>query len=214
MGACVLCALSTPVSALGSGDASTAAARVVFSDFGCRGPVVRPPRIVLTCADAGLIAQRLRWSSWGGPVAKGEGTIRYNDCDPSCAGGQIHHVPGTLRMTTIRHCRNVGHSLYLRLTITSSAFADGRGIFTRRCPPPLHRSCSNTYGGDVIRTLNLRCRKAHRVVRTWARRFKRDGLVERHVHGFRCVDRSNSVEGLVVKCRRGVRSLIFYANVP
>src|SRR3954470_12945453 len=76
------------------------------------------------------------------------------------------------------------------------------------------RMCSNTYGGDVIQARNLSCRKAHRVVRTWAHRFKRDGIVERTVLGFRCHDRSNEVEGLVVRCRRNARSVTFYANVP
>ncbi len=76
------------------------------------------------------------------------------------------------------------------------------------------RMCSNTYGGDVIQARNLSCRKAHRVVRAWAHRFKRDGIVERTVLGFRCHDRSNEVEGLVVRCRRNARWVTFYANVP
>lgn len=76
------------------------------------------------------------------------------------------------------------------------------------------RGCSNTYGGDVISATNVTCRRAKRVVRTWARRYKRDGRVNRTVLHFRCRDRSNSVEGLVVKCRRGVKRIQFYANVP
>ena len=76
------------------------------------------------------------------------------------------------------------------------------------------RMCSNTYGGDVISARNLSCRKAKRIVRTWARRYKRDDVVNRRVLGFRCRDRSDQYEGLVVRCTRGTRSVRFYANVP
>lgn len=91
------------------------------------------------------------------------------------------------------------------------AVAELRGI------PDAHastRMCQNTYGGDVVEARSLSCRKARRIVRTWARRFKRDGIVERRVLGFRCHDRSNQAEGLVVLCRRNSRSVMFYANVP
>ena len=76
------------------------------------------------------------------------------------------------------------------------------------------RACSNTYGGDVIQTRNVRCRKAHRIVRTWARRYKRDEKVNRRVLRFRCRGRNDRAEGLVVRCKRGRASLTFYANVP
>jgi hypothetical protein len=76
------------------------------------------------------------------------------------------------------------------------------------------RMCANTYGGDVISAKNMRCWKARDIVRTWAVRYARDGRVNRRVRRFRCRDRSNSIEGLVVKCRRGDKRVRFYANVP
>jgi len=77
------------------------------------------------------------------------------------------------------------------------------------------RLCANTYGGDVISATNsLRCAKARSIVRTWAVRYRRDGRVDRTVLGYRCRDRSSSVEGLTVKCRRGRKVVRFYANVP
>jgi hypothetical protein len=60
----------------------------------------------------------------------------------------------------------------------------------------------------------MRCSKAREIVRTWAVRYRRDGKVNRRVLGFRCRDRSNSVEGLVVRCAAGHKSVRFYANVP
>jgi hypothetical protein len=89
--------------------------------------------------------------------------------------------------------------------------AEVRGVVDAQAS---RRMCNNTYGGDVVVARNLSCRKAHRVVRTWARRFKRDRIAERTVLGFRCHDRSNDVEDLVVRCRRNSRTVTFYANVP
>lgn len=94
----------------------------VWADFGCDGPRVRPRQIVLTCADAGLIFQRIRYSRWGGSVATASGTVRYNDCDPFCAGGRIHYVPGTARMTAPHYCPNTGHWQYRRMILHSRAF--------------------------------------------------------------------------------------------
>ena len=79
---------------------------------------------------------------------------------------------------------------------------------------PVSRLCANTYGGDVISATKVRCRKARQVVRTWARRYKRDGRTNRRVLGFRCRGRNDPYEGLTVRCRRGEARIRFYANVP
>ena len=80
--------------------------------------------------------------------------------------------------------------------------------------PAEAKMCANTYGGDVISAERVGCKKARAVVRTWAQRYRRDGRVNRRSLGFRCRDKSNSVEGLVVRCGRGRASVRFYANVP
>lgn len=74
--------------------------------------------------------------------------------------------------------------------------------------------CGNTYGGDVISTTNLRCGRARKVVKTWGRRYKRDGRARRNVLGFRCAPRNDSVEGLTMRCRRGKSRIRWYVNVP
>lgn len=76
------------------------------------------------------------------------------------------------------------------------------------------KMCANTYGGDVVVANRMKCSKARDVVRTWAVRYRRDGIVNRNVLGFRCRDRSNAVEGLVVRCTRNRKWVNFYANVP
>ena len=80
--------------------------------------------------------------------------------------------------------------------------------------PAQAKFCGRTYGGDAISATRMKCSKARAVVRTWAVRYRRDGRVTRRVLGFRCRDRSNRFEGLVVRCRRGRKSVQFYANVP
>lgn len=81
-------------------------------------------------------------------------------------------------------------------------------------PTAAARGCANTYGGDAISAERVSCKKARAVVRTWARRYKRDGRINRRALGYRCRDRSNSIEGLVVRCTRARASVRFYANVP
>lgn len=77
------------------------------------------------------------------------------------------------------------------------------------------RVCSNTYGGDVISTRDVSCAKAHKIVRTWARKYKDSGGDPDHrVKAFSCRGSSDSVEGLVIRCKQADRSVRFYANVP
>lgn len=80
--------------------------------------------------------------------------------------------------------------------------------------PAEAKTCANTFGGDVISAENVNCKRARAVVRTWAHRYKRDGKVNRKSLGFKCRDKSNSVEGLVVRCSLNRRVVRFYANVP
>jgi hypothetical protein len=85
--------------------------------------------------------------------------------------------------------------------------------------PPVNaapKMCANTYGGDVISANGVRCSKARDVVRTWAVRYRRDGVVNRRVLRFRCKGSTNRFEGLVMRCRRPSdgATVRFYANVP
>jgi hypothetical protein len=82
--------------------------------------------------------------------------------------------------------------------------------------PAAAKSCKNTYGGDVIAADGVGCPKARDVVRTWAVRYRRDGVINRRVSRFRCRGRNDPYEGLTMRCRRpsdGAR-VRWYANVP
>ena len=65
----------------------------VYGD--CKAPSLEPSEIVLTCADYGWILEDLHWSSWTPTQATAVGTFIYNDCNPNCAAGHFHSVPGT-----------------------------------------------------------------------------------------------------------------------
>jgi hypothetical protein len=106
---------------------------------------VRPRLIILTCADAGLRVTRIHWLRWGGSVAKGRGTVSYNDCDPFCAGGHFHNVPGArLRASRVTYCGNTGHDQYRRLIVSSRAFTNRRHRYARTY------GCHTTGTGKVM----------------------------------------------------------------
>jgi hypothetical protein len=101
--------------------ASGAEARVFVSP--CGDALVRPKRIVFTCADAGLRIARIHWRTWGGPVATGDGVLEVNDCNPFCAAGHFHFYPARVQL---RHRQRCGRGARYRL-----ATVTGRGL-TRR----------------------------------------------------------------------------------
>lgn len=57
----------------------------------CTGTIVeRPKQIVITCADAGVVIQRITWTSWTATKAKGSGTLVWNTCLPeTCVAGIV-----------------------------------------------------------------------------------------------------------------------------
>lgn len=72
---------------------------LVYGD--CRTPTFEPTQLILTCADHGFYFQDLHWTSWTATSATAVGTEAYNDCSPSCAGGQFHYIANaTLTLTT------------------------------------------------------------------------------------------------------------------
>lgn len=59
-------------------------------------PVQRPGRIVLTCADAGMVLHSVRWTVWGSGDALGQGTVTVNSCQPDCADGEDISYPAEI----------------------------------------------------------------------------------------------------------------------
>jgi hypothetical protein len=55
-----------------------------FAPRDCAAPRVRPTRIVLRCADFGILINGIRWKSWESRSAKGRGRLHFRTCRPSC----------------------------------------------------------------------------------------------------------------------------------
>ncbi len=84
---------------------SGAATRPRIALPNCLGkPVITPRQVTLSCGDAGFSVDRLRWTGWGESFAAGRGRARVNDCDPSCADGQVHVFPAVLIASERQTC--------------------------------------------------------------------------------------------------------------
>ena len=61
----------------------------------CAGkPVSEPTSIVITCADAGVMINKITWSAWNTDGATGTGVLTWNTCLPkTCIAGIIRRYP-------------------------------------------------------------------------------------------------------------------------
>ena len=66
----------------------------------CTGiPRVRPAVVEVRCIDGSMVAQELKWSGWGTPVATATGTAILNMCEfvpQDCAVGDYQSYPVVL----------------------------------------------------------------------------------------------------------------------
>ncbi|WP_156959638.1 hypothetical protein [Nocardia sp. BMG51109] len=64
-------------------------------------PAVRPPDLILACADLGVRVERIEWQSWGPDKAEGDGIEHLNTCDPNCAAGHFIDKPVHLILSDV-----------------------------------------------------------------------------------------------------------------
>jgi hypothetical protein len=120
--------------ALASGDAR----RVVGN---CTKSQVRPPTIVVACADANLALTRLRWTSFGGATAHASGSYHVNDCTPYCAAGHFHSYPVRVVLSQAALCKDK-HDDYREATVIftgsrpSTVKSSHRTLSLPGCPLP------------------------------------------------------------------------------
>ncbi|MEO9170920.1 MAG: hypothetical protein ABI282_09720 [Candidatus Baltobacteraceae bacterium] len=94
--------------------AAISSAAIALPD--CSGnPVVKPLEVVLTCADGGFTASKLRWTGWGSAFAAGVGIASVNDCKPYCAAGHFHTFTIVLLADGTQTCPN-HETAYARVT--------------------------------------------------------------------------------------------------
>jgi hypothetical protein len=84
----------------------------------CTGiPHVRPAIVVVRCIDGSMVAQKLKWSGWGTPVATATGTAVLNNCvfiPQGCATGDYESYPVVLIASGSLRCPTGGPA-YARL---------------------------------------------------------------------------------------------------
>jgi hypothetical protein len=106
----------------GAFTASPSPAAAAAFDPDCSDRPVRPTQIVIACADAGLRAESLRWTSWGRDTADATGVLIQNDCTPTCVGGTAHSYPATFHFYDVRQ----GRFTTVDITFRSGGGPDGR----------------------------------------------------------------------------------------
>jgi hypothetical protein len=65
----------------------------------CGRKEYKPREIILTCADAGILVDQLRWSSWNATKAVATGSYVENTCSPTCSAG--HTVSRPVKVTLL-----------------------------------------------------------------------------------------------------------------
>jgi hypothetical protein len=103
----------------------------------CRHAQVKPPSIVLVCADDNWYVQHLRWRSWGMLRAFGAGIFHFNDCIPNCASGTFHRRRGELVLRSRHWCRVAHVWVFSVAAITYDRPWHGQTKFTAGLPCPL-----------------------------------------------------------------------------
>jgi hypothetical protein len=127
-GGAALASSGAPATTASTQAATATALRYVVLNCSLK-PVVRPPAIIIACADAGTGVQDLHWTSWTPKLASGYGTFWENDCTPNCAEGHIHHYPSLEMLWGSAMVQ--GHPAdrrYTKLTV----------IFTGKTRPPVY----------------------------------------------------------------------------
>lgn len=94
--------------------------RVLFP-ANCRRPVYKPARIVVSCADANFVVEKIGWRSWTSRRAAGTGTASVNDCTPDCAQGAFQTYPVRIALSTPKQCRSGRPLQFVRVAITFTA---------------------------------------------------------------------------------------------
>lgn len=95
--------------------AASSRARVPrFADCGIAA--LRPPTIVVACADAGFSFTSLRWSTWRWSGARALGVAWRNRCSPNCAAGHFTHWRVAVRLYRPHFCRRYDRVLFTRVS--------------------------------------------------------------------------------------------------
>lgn len=91
-----------------------ALARSVLFEGAITGAHARPAMLWLS-ADGTLEASHMRWRSWGGAVAVGNGMIEWHGCTPNCGTDRAHEAKGSAHLSQIHVCE--GRAYYSKVSV-------------------------------------------------------------------------------------------------
>jgi len=97
LSATVVLTLAATAAAYGSGGS-----RRVVGD--CDRSEVRPSTIWISCNNPSLAFARLRWSTFGGPLARAAGVMRVESCPSACLPRAVRRYPVALLFSDARPC--------------------------------------------------------------------------------------------------------------
>ncbi|HET6866879.1 MAG TPA: hypothetical protein VFH80_13250 [Solirubrobacteraceae bacterium] len=95
----------------------------------CLREQYKPSAIVLTCADAGISVDKLKWSRWSRTTAVASGRFVWNDCKPSCVAGHFHSRPVKVTLSAPKRCPGQAYAAFGR---ASFSYPDGGPPFRFR----------------------------------------------------------------------------------
>ena len=95
-----------PANAASSAPTTSATTNYIVN---CAGKTVtKPTSIVITCADAGVSINKIKWSSWDLNAAKGTGILSWNTCLPkTCVAGVTVKYPVAITLGGVASAPNL-----------------------------------------------------------------------------------------------------------
>ncbi len=98
--------IMAPANAAPSAPSSSATTNYIVN---CAGKTVtKPTSIVITCADAGVAINKIKWSSWDLNAAKGSGVLSWNTCLPkTCVAGVTVKYPVSITLGGVASAPNL-----------------------------------------------------------------------------------------------------------
>jgi hypothetical protein len=67
----------------------------------CETAKYKPETITITCADGGVLVEKIHWSTWSKEGATGTGIYSENLCEPNCAIGKRVSAPVELALSNL-----------------------------------------------------------------------------------------------------------------
>ncbi len=84
----------------------------------CKHEKYKPKNFTIFCGDGNEYLASATWSSWTKSDAKGKGTVKANDCTPSCASGHFHSYAAKVKLTKPISCSGQKHKVFSRIKLT------------------------------------------------------------------------------------------------